>query len=403
MGGANPKWASRFFRGVGEGILLYFFLAALVEWAILPAAKAEVLMGWCTEMTNSAAWPAYAANGCNFFHVGGANWFTAAEVKAKLDRIEALGGKASIDMKRNSGLPELSIPDYRKFVNAVKTHPAVWGWYIADEPDLCPERRLSVEQCYHRLAVNPGWYRLTKSLDPNRYVWLVLANQISPGWNDCADIIGLDSYPVHSGYTGFETKALRHQPDLMKSGLDWAERFDKKPFVAVVQGFGGHRPWTDPNLVQMKYQVFSALVQGVKVILWFHDDWGNDRVKDVTAQVQRMIRDIRPQMDMGIRNDPLVGVSQNLINRDKLLFRYGMVGNVGAILAVNVGNRDKAKGETLSKVQFTLPGGVRPSQIEVLGENRTLSVLNGVFTDSFEPFETHVYRFTSNPQARPQK
>jgi hypothetical protein len=358
-------------------------------------------MGWYTQANNSGAWVRHANNGCNFFHLDGANWLKAAEVKAKLEIIQSLGGKASIDMKRASGLPELSLSDYMNFVNTVKNHPSVWGWHIADEPDLCPERRLSVEQCYQRLALNPGWYRLTKSLDPNRYVWLVLANQISPGWNDCADIIGLDSYPVHSGYTGFETKALRFQPDLMKSGLDWAERFDKKPFVAVVQGFGGHRPWTDPNLAQMKYQVFSALVQGVKVILWFHDDWANNRVKDVTAQVQRMIREIRPQMDMGTRNDPAVAVGHGVVAREKLIFRYGLVGNLGAILAVNVSNRDKVKGETLSNVQFILPAGVRPSQVEVLGENRSLPVTNGAFSDDFKSFEAHIYRFFTSPQKLP--
>lgn len=382
-------------------IAVFLFLTAIFVLTIISAARAEILIGWCTEMTNSGAWSEYAANGCNFFHIGGANWFTAADVKAKLDIIQTLGGKASIDMKRGSGLPELSLSDYINFVNTVKTHPAVWGWYIADEPDLCPERRLSVAACRYRLATNPGWYRLTKSLDPSRFVWLVLANKISPGWNDCADIIALDTYPVYSGNTGFETRELRHQPDLMKSGLDWAEKYNKKPFIAVVQAFGNYGSWTEPNIGQMKYQVFSALVQGVKVILWFHDDWASDNIKNISAQVQRLIRDIRPQMDMGTINDPAVKVSQNLVAQNKFLFRYGLVDNIGAILAVNVASRDRAKGETLSNVQFTLPAGVRPSQVEVLGENRSLPVTNGVFTDDFKGFEVHSYRFFTTHQKLP--
>jgi hypothetical protein len=360
-------------------------------------------MGWYTDTNTSGAWSAHATNGCNFFHLSGANWFKPAEVKAKLDIVQSLGGKASIDMKRTSGLPELSLSDYIAFVNIVKTHPAVWGWYIADEPDLCPERRLSVEACRHRLAINPGWYRLTKSLDPNRYVWLVLANKISPGWNDCADIIALDAYPVYYGYTGFETRELRHQPDLMKSGLDWADTYNKKPFIAVVQAFGGYGNWTEPNLPQMKYQVFSALVQGVKVLLWFHDGWASDNIKKIAAQVHRIIKDISPQMDMGIKNDPTVTLSQNLVAQNKCIFRYGLVGKTGAILAVNVANRYSANGETLSHVQFTLPAGVRPSQVEVLGENRTLAVTKGEFTDNFKPFEAHIYRFATTPIPASQK
>ncbi len=364
-------------------------------------ARAEILMGWYTETNNSGAWSEHAANGCNFFHLSGANWFTAPEVKAKLDIVHRLGGKASIGMERESGLPELSLSDYTNFINTVKTHSAVWGWYIADEPDLCPERKLSVQQCHHRLATNPGWYRLTKSLDPSRYVWLVLANKISPGWNDCADIIALDTYPVHSGNTGFESRELRYQPDLMRSGLDWAEKYNKKPFIALIQAFGNYGSWTEPNLKQMKYQVFSALVQGVKVILWFHDDWASGNIKNISAQVQRLIKDIRPQMDIGTMNDPKVKVSQNLVAQDKFLFRYGLVDNTGAILAVNIASRDRVKGEPLSNVRFTLPTGVSPNQVEVLGENRSLPVTNGVFTDDFKGFEVHIYRFLAPHQKLP--
>jgi hypothetical protein len=380
--------------------LLFAAFSLLITFC---TARAEILMGWYTEVNNSEAWPGHAANGCNFFHLSGANWFRPAEVKAKLDIVQSLGGKASVDMKRTSGLPELDLSEYTNFINHVKTHPAVWGWYIADEPDLCPERRLSVETCRHRLAINPGWYRLTKSLDPARYAWLVLANKISPGWNDCADIIALDTYPVYYGYPGFEAKELRHQPDLMKSGLDWAEAYNKKPFIAVVQAFGGYGNWTVPNFPQMKYQVFSALVQGVKVILWFHDGWASDNLKRMAAQVQRIIKDISPQMDMGTKNDRTVTMNQNLVAQDRIIFRYGLVGEIGAILAVNVANRDSANGEMLSNVQFTLPVGVRPSQVEVLGENRTLPVNNGEFADNFNPFEVHIYRFTKTPRPASKK
>jgi hypothetical protein len=189
----------------------------------------------------------------------------------------------------------------------------------------------------------------------------------------------------------------------MKSGLDWAEAYNKKPFIAVVQAFGGYGNWTVPNFPQMKYQVFSALVQGVKVILWFHDGWASDNLKRMAAQVQRIIKDISPQMDMGTKNDRTVTMNQNLVAQDRIIFRYGLVGEIGAILAVNVANRDSANGEMLSNVQFTLPVGVRPSQVEVLGENRTLPVNNGEFADNFNPFEVHIYRFTKTPRPASKK
>ena len=42
---------------------------------------------------------------------------------------------------------------------------------------------------------------------------------------------------------------------------------------------------------------------------------------------------------------------------------------------------------------FTLPSGVNGGTVEVVGENRTLPVTNGTFTDSFATEATHhVYR-----------
>jgi hypothetical protein len=98
-------------------------------------------------------------------------------------------------------------------------------------------------------------------------------------------------------------------------------------------------------------------------------------------------------MDNGITNYPRVSVNKNLIAQDKLIFRYGAHGNVGIILAVNIANRTSLGGQELSNVQFALPDGVRLSQVEVLTEARTLPVTNGVFTDNFNRFEVHAYRF----------
>jgi hypothetical protein len=35
------------------------------------------------------------------------------------------------------------------------------------------------------------------------------------------------------------------------------------------------------------------------------------------------------------------------------------------------------------------------SKLKVVGENRTLPVINGVFTDTFTKYEVHAYRFVT--------
>ena len=381
-----------------------FLFQAVFLLATISIARAEVLIGWFTDLGNSDAWPGYAKDGSNLFHLSGAGWFTPAEVTTKMNIIQNLGGKVSLDMKGTSGLPRLSVSTYKDFISKVKNHPAMWGYYIADEPDLCPERGLSVQECHNRLTSNPGWYPITKTADANHYAWLVCANAICPQFNNAADIVAIDSYPVHKNACEFCTEEIRRQPDLQQTGVDNAKTINKGPYIAVVQAFAG-RQWSEPTLPEMKYQAFSALVQGAKVILWWYDGWANSSIKNKVAEIQRIIRDVRPQLDSSTKNDPAVSVSQNLIAQNKLILRYGVVSTTGALLAVNVANRSSSNGETLSAVRFTLPAGLRPSQVEVMGEGRTLPVVNGVFKDNFDRFQVHLYRFdntsdTDRPQNR---
>lgn len=388
-----------------KNIKLSFLFATIFTLVTISIARAEILIGWFTDMSNSDAWPGYAKDGSNLFHLAGASWFTPAQVITKMDIIHNLGGKVSLDMKWTSGLPELSVSSYKSFVSKVKNHPAMWGYYIADEPDLCPERGLSVQECHNRLASNPGWYPITKAGDPNHYSWLVCANAICSDFNDAADIVAIDSYPVYKNACEFCTNEIRRQPDTQQTGVDNAKTINKGPYIAVIQAFAG-RQWSEPTLPEMKYQAFSALVQGAKVILWWYDGWANSSIKNKVAQIQRMIREVRPQLDSSKKNDPAVSVNQNLIAQDKVIFRYGVVANTGALLAVNVANRGSSNGERLSAVQFTLPAGVRPKQVEVLGEDRSLPVANGMFTDNFDRFQVHLYRFvnssdTGAPKTRP--
>ncbi|WP_284978060.1 hypothetical protein [Arthrobacter sp. fls2-241-R2A-200] len=52
------------------------------------------------------------------------------------------------------------------------------------------------------------------------------------------------------------------------------------------------------------------------------------------------------------------------------------------------------KGTTGSKT-FTLPAGITGSQVQVVGENRTIAVQNGKFTDSFaNEYTHHIYKIT---------
>ena len=63
----------------------------------------------------------------------------------------------------------------------------------------------------------------------------------------------------------------------------------------------------------------------------------------------------------------------------------------GATYIFTVAMRDGATTAT-----FTVPSG---DQVEVLGENRMMTVNGGKFSDSFKPYGVHLYKVTASSQA----
>lgn len=382
-------------------------LITVLLLGIAPTAKAEVKFGWWVNVsTGQGRLAGYASNGMNFMHVNVATYYTPAQINAFLDEARALGIEASISLTRTE---HISYPwtaaQVQSFVNALENNPAVWGWYLADEPDLADDPAL----CHTRLAADPGYYPAVKSADPAHPAWIVLCGGInrfgnSLLWNDVADIIAVDNY-VSYGTAEFENSDSRQSYDIWKSGVDWANTYNKKPFIAVVQGFGaGHGLWDDMTLKEEMYNVMTAVVVGVQRILFWAEEWADTDTNSaytfsMVGQVMRYLRDIRMEMGNGITSDPNITVSQNLVSQDKLIFRHGVNGISHVILAINIANRGSINGATLSNVQFTMPQGVRPTEVEVIGENRTLPVTNGVFTDTFNRFEVHAYRFMDGSDA----
>ena len=97
---------------------------------------------------------------------------------------------------------------------------------------------------------------------------------------------------------------------------------------------------------------------------------------------------IGAEMNAGTTFDPDITVNES---SDNLAYRYGTNGQSHVILAVNIANRSNGGKNIIA--EFTLPDGIDVTSIEVLHENRTIPVFQGKFTDLFNPFAVHIYRF----------
>ena len=204
------------------------------------------------------------------------------------------------------------------------------------------------------------------------------------------NMIGTIHYPLRCISRGiFWRRCLRTQYDKWSFLLAEAKSFGKPVPIATCQGFGNNttRPYRTPTLNELRYQAFSAVVQGIdKVLFWMYNGWGEkdpnavNNVKNVVAQIQS----IGAEMNAGTTFDPDITVNEGF---DNLAYRYGTNGTSGVILAVNIANRSIGGKNIIA--EFTLPDGINVTSIEVLHENRTIPVSQGKFTDLFNPFAVH--------------
>ena len=142
-------------------------------------------------------------------------------------------------------------------VTRYKAHPALLGWYLADEPDggkLDP-------------ALLVPKYNLIKKLDPHHPVSMVFnlgGSPVAPVPSDprpylsALDVAMVDPYPVPNFDAGSVANALAVAASL------------GKPFMLVPQAFGGGEAWQrTPTGIEERLMTYLGLIYGAVGIQYF--------------------------------------------------------------------------------------------------------------------------------------
>jgi hypothetical protein len=267
------------------------------------------------------------------------------------------------------------------FVNTYKNHPALFGWYLADEPNLRGVSPASLISDYQSI----------KQADPNHPVAIAFCCRwisIDP-YYDALDIIMYDHYPFTPGTPEFWD--IESVTSVINDFVNIAKNRGKK-FIIILQGHswpgsGDYSGLRDPYPSELDYTLYTSLIRDTDGTLFWDDfhssqvDYINSKIKEATS-LGGAIRN-------GKFNDPAVSRSNIAIN-----YRYGSDGSFYYLIAVN---------ESSSSVSstFTLPANISVSQLEVLNEGRSISVSNRSFTDSFTKYQTHIYKFSSTNISTP--
>src|SRR5438094_6629082 len=299
--------------------------------------------------------------------------------------------------------PTFPVDSSDTYVRTLGAHAAGAGYYTADE--CLSSLQPGVFSQYQRLrALDPGGMTFAALLgDPD----IVL-------WRDSADVLASDPYPLFGAEPtgGYNLGQVAEWTARTRKAVK-----DARPFMTVLQFFQFTSQGRFPTLAEMRSMAYMAIVEGAKGLMW----WSlGDNALDSVCESSAVWCSQRTQL-----MNQLEAVVSEVASLEPVLLENDTTLSWGAVTRVTVNGAGRApssigtKGKHDDKfttdpshvyaynttqdhkpglaspsatAQFTLPAA--PKSITVYGENRTLTATGANFTDTFGPFEAHVYVIT---------
>ena len=309
---------------------------------------------------------------------------TINERRAYMDRCAQLGMKVHYNLLSVSGgggvgskIEGLKEEEKKeRLISEIKTfmdHPALLGWYIADEPNgykIPPEQ---MEEIYLTVKENDPWHPATivfmaPFLSAKKYV-------------DALDIVMADPYPI---------------PDLPVTmvgdvaGRLKAEFRGKRPVWIVPQAFGGGELWgREPTLQEIRSMTWQSIAKGATGIQYFIRQGLNYFPKSPAtwSECGRMaieIAELTPWLLSDEETLPVESYSNNVIVSSRI--------HNGQLIVMAVNKKNEPQGALIRIM------GVGNTKARLLFENRSVAVTGGLITDHLAPFGSQIYLINIKPE-----
>ncbi len=285
----------------------------------------------------------------------------------------------------------------------------IYGWALDDEPD---NAQWNATTNQYDPCIDPSviinQYNTVKANDSSRPVYLNLGQGVSytdwvgrgtctgktemyPDYNNGylkgCDIASFDIYPVNNSDAKIKGN-LWYVPKGIDSLISWSS--NKKPVWCWIECTKiNTSSAAKPTVDNVKSEVWMALIHGVKGYGYFchqispfdeaallHDAPMLAAVTAINNQVTSLATVLNSPSTFGYAN---VSSSNTAIPIDIMTKNQGGANYIFAV-AMRSGS---------TTATFTVNSGV---SVEVLGENRTLTISGGKFTDSFSNYGVHLYK-----------
>ena len=317
--------------------------------------------------------------------------------------------EAQLAALENAGMPVIC-----GYSEKFKDRKVIVGWMHGDEPDNA--QALPAGQKGWGPPIPPekilADYQRLRQQDPSRPVLLNLGQGVAwdnwhgrgvrtrhpedyPEYAKGGDILSFDIYPVTHGspevrgrlwYVGQGVRRLRQ----------WSAT--DKPVWACIEATHIDNPKVKPTPQQTESMVWMAIIQGAKGLIYFShqfqprfieagilaDPQMSAGIKQINARIQQLAPVLNSETlpDMAAVSSSNGDAPIHLLNKMHAGERY--------LFAIN-GRDLPVKGA------FTVPGLKGSATVTVIGEDRTVVISEGKFSDDFAAYEVHLYRIGSSP------
>lgn len=288
----------------------------------------------------------------------------------------------------------------------------IYAWMHGDEPDNAQwnEKTQKYDPCIDPAIIQKSYDQIKKN-DPSRPVYLNLGQGVAyinyngrgacrgnidkykvstNGYLKACDIASFDIYPVNN--SDEETKEnLWYVAKGIDNLLLWTDH--KKPVWCWIETkkIAENSP-RKPTPAEVKSEVWMALIHGAKGFGYFCHSWTPAFDEAALLHDPEMIKAVKAI------NEQIASLAEvlNSPNTDD----YASVTSSNTSIPVDIMTKtyDKLKyifavamrpGTTTAR--FTVSSG---SRAEVIGEDRTIKISEGVFSDEFSSYGVHIYRIT---------
>ena len=279
------------------------------------------------------------------------------------------------------------------------------GWTQRDEPDNAQANGSGGYDPCIDPAIIVNNYMTIQQNDPSRPVYMNLGQGVSyidwvgrgtctadtlsyPEYIEGCDIISFDIYPVTSKYD-----LIRNNLWYVPQGIDNLRRWsgDNKPVWCWIETTHINSE-NKPTPSQVKAEVWMALIHGAKGFGYFCHEWvpefnANALLDDpvmfpAVTKINSQIHQLAAVLNSPDIHDVVSVESGNAgVPIDIMVKHYEDTLYVFAV----------SMREGTATGTFTLHG-IQDGEISVIGEDRELTLSNGMYEDLFEDYEVHLYK-----------